>query len=136
MQPGGITFEPWQEGVGTFIGDLATGGEGQWTAQFPSNTKVVLHWAWCADSEELLQQNLDHMRVLFYADDIDVTSHFTSFRGDSEGWKCEFYRGTASSWPVGQHVLYYEMTFLEPIHDGSQVYEGGTSRQYNVTVTP
>jgi hypothetical protein len=137
MPQAGFVFEPWQEGVGTFIADLAKeAGEGQWTAEFPSNTKVVLHWAWCAKSEELLDQNLEHMRIQFSADDLDVTDSFTSFRGESEDWKCEFYRGTVRSWPVGPHVILYKMTFLEKVNDGDQDYEGMNSRHYFITITP
>ncbi|MBI5842363.1 MAG: zinc ribbon domain-containing protein [Chloroflexi bacterium] len=93
--PTQIIVEPFHnDNDGTKLSELAKEtGPGTWTANISSNTPVVLSWGWCTTTQQILEQNLQHMQILFYANGIDVTGSMTQFPGPIEGGVCLLSRG-------------------------------------------
>jgi hypothetical protein len=133
-----IIVESFQDSdPASFIANVATeAGTNTWTVKISSSTPVKINWSWCATTQAILDQNLQHMQILFYVDGKDVTSSMTSLPGTIEGGVCRKYRGIIRTWPAGQHTVLYKMVFLEKVNDGDKDYEGVITKTYNVTVTP
>jgi hypothetical protein len=137
MQPS-IMVESFQDtDPASFIADYATEtGTNTWTVNIAANTPTKINWGWCAATQAILDQNLEHLQILFYVDGKDVTSAMTPISRTIEGGVCQNFRGIIRKWPTGQHIILYKMIFLEIVNDGEKDYEGVVTKTYNVFVTP
>jgi hypothetical protein len=92
------------------------------------NTTQDLIWAygWCAKTSDLLQQNLQSIKVTFNLDGKDMkASDMASFDNTSGGQQCKFIYALLTDWPAGQHHLITTATFTQKINDGSADYAAG-----------
>ncbi len=133
-----IVVEPYHDDSdGTKLSQLAQEvGPGKWTVNISSNTSVILSWGWCTKTQEILEQNLRNMQILFYIDSVNVTNSMTQSDGPNEGWVCHYFRGVIRSWPVGQHTILFKMIYLEKVNDGESDYEGENTKIYTIYVSP
>jgi DNA-directed RNA polymerase subunit RPC12/RpoP len=136
--PASIMVESFEDSdPAAFIADLATeAGSNTWTVKITSDLPVKINWGWCAATQAILDQNLEHMQILFYVDGKDVTSSMSPISRTIEGGVCQNFRGIIRSWPAGQHIVFYKMVFLEKVNDGEKDYEGVVTKTFNVNVTP
>jgi len=93
-------------------------------------------YGWCTFSEELLEQNWEHIALVFTLDDEDVPlSRFATVEFDDQEEWCRLYYALVTDWPRGEHELTIEATFDTELDDGQEIFPAGTHYyQYVVTV--
>jgi hypothetical protein len=99
---------------------------------------TYFHYGWCTTTEEILEQNFEHIRVGLYFEgqalEDDVVHAVTSTRQD--GMVCLEFGALMSDWAPGDYTLEAIATFDEEINDGLEDFEAGEYiYEYNVTVS-
>lgn len=91
---------------------------------------------WCTTTQELLDQNLEHIRIRFTVNGETVDPHHIGVvRTRSGDLYCALFLLSVYNWPKGTTQLETEVTFTEKISDGMADYPEGThTYQYNVTL--
>ena len=117
--------------------DTAGPGTLTFTVNITEATPTYFNYGWCTTTEEILQQNFEHIRVRLYfnGDELgeDVVHPVTFTRPD--GLVCLDFGVLISEWPAGEYQLEAVATFEEKINDGLADYEAGDYVfEYNVTV--
>jgi hypothetical protein len=117
--------------------DYAKPGTLTYTVTITDDTPTYFNYGWCTTTEEILQQNFEHIRVRLYfnGDELgeDVVHPVTFTRQD--GFVCLDFGVLMSDWPPGKYELEAVATFDEKINDGADDFEAGDYRfVYNVTV--
>jgi len=117
--------------------DYAKPGTLTYTVNITDDQPTYFHYGWCTTTEEILQQNFEHIRLsmLFDGKQLgeDVVHGITSTRQD--GWVCLEFGVLMSDWAPGEYELEAIATFDEQINDGGADFEAGDYRfVYNVTV--
>ncbi len=80
-------------------------------------------YGWCATSSDLLEQNWDHIRLVFKLNGRRVLEdRFVELEGTVEGLECRCFYTAVSDWPQGEHDLTTEVTFTSIIDDGLTSY--------------
>ena len=104
---------------------------------------IVWYWGWCATTDEILQQNLSQINVVFDADGYvipkDQLANETYEATDTtyKGWKCRDYLTILRDWKPGTYKLKQTINFSTAINDGKVAFEAGSMfREYNVTISP
>ena len=104
---------------------------------------IVWYWGWCATTDEILQQNLSQINVVFNADGYiipkDQLANETYEATDTtyKGWKCQDYLTILRDWKPGTYKLKQTINFSAAINDGKVAFEAGSMfREYNVTISP
>lgn len=116
-------------GTLTFTVDL-TGQEGP----------TYFNYGWCTTTEEILQQNFEHIRVRLSLDGRelaeDVVHAITSTQQQQQqDMVCLEFGVLFTDWPPGEYQLEAAATFDETINDGLADFEAGDYVfEYNVTV--
>jgi hypothetical protein len=91
---------------------------------------TYFNYGWCTTTQEILQQNFEHIRITLYFNDEalgeDVVHPITFTRPD--GFVCLDFGVMMSDWVNGEYQLRSVVTFEEQINAGDYIYE------YNVTV--
>lgn len=84
-------------------------------------------YGWCTFGEELLQENWDHIGLVFTLNDEDVPlSSFAVIEFDVDEEWCRLYYALVTDWPRGEHELLGEVTFDTELDDGQDIYPEGT----------
>ncbi|MBN1538285.1 MAG: hypothetical protein JW908_16225 [Anaerolineales bacterium] len=109
-----------------------------YTVALPQSQDVIWSWGWCATTQDILDDNIEHIEISLSLNGEDVSlDDFASFEGENNGQFCRFYYTLLSDWPAGQHSLQTIATFTEPINDGSLDYPAGTQTfQFDVYIKP
>jgi hypothetical protein len=117
--------------------DLAKPGTLTYTVTITDEKPAYFGYGWCTTTEEILQQNFEHINVKLYFNDDELGNdviHPVTFTG-TDGLVCLHYVVLMSDWPNGQYHLEVIATFDEKINDGLADYEAGDYiLVYNVTV--
>jgi hypothetical protein len=117
--------------------DFSKPGTLTFTATVPNDQPVYFSYGWCTTTEEILQQNFEHInvRISINGDELgnDVVHPITFTRPD--GLLCLDYGVLMTEWPAGKYELEAAANFDEKINDGIADYEAGDyAFQYTVTV--
>lgn len=117
--------------------DFSKPGTLTFTATIPNDQHVYFSYGWCTTTEEILQQNFEHinLRLSINGENLgsDVVHPISFTRPD--GLVCLDYGVLMTEWPAGQYELEAAANFDEKINDGLADYEAGDYVfQYNVTV--
>lgn len=118
--------------------DYAKPGTLTFTVDIQDKTPTYFNYGWCTTTEEILQQNFEHIRVKlsFNGDELgeDVVHPVTYTRPD--GFVCLDFGVLMSDWPAGDYELEAVATFDEQINDGAADFEAGDYVfRYHVTVS-
>ena len=117
--------------------DRKTPGTLTFTINIIDDTPTYFNYGWCTTTEEILQQNFEHIQVRLYFNDEQLGNdvvHPVSFTRP-DGLVCVDFGVMMSEWPNGTYTLEAVSTFNETINDGIADYEAGDYIFiYNVTV--
>ena len=117
--------------------DRKTPGTLTFTIKITDDTPTYFNYGWCTTTEEILQQNFEHIQVKLYFNDEQLGNdvvHPVSFTRP-DGLVCVDFGVMLSDWPNGTYTLEAVSTFNETINDGIADYEAGDYIFiYNVTV--
>ena len=118
--------------------DYAKPGTLTYTVSITDDKATYLNYGWCTTTEEILQQNFEHIRVGLYFNGEplgrDVVHPISFTRPDN--FVCLEFGVLMSDWEPGEYQLQAVATFDEKINDGAADFDAGEySFEYNVTVT-
>lgn len=107
-----------------------------YTVALESSRDVLWVYGWCTTSQEILEQNWEHIALVFTLNGEDVPfSQFATLDTDIEGQVCRLYFALVTDWPRGEHELLTEVTFGTELNDGQDTFPEGTHYyKYVVTV--
>jgi hypothetical protein len=107
-----------------------------YTVAMESSQDVLWVYGWCATSQEILEQNWEHIALVFTLNGEDVPfSQFATLETDIGGQACRLYYAVVTDWPPGEHELLTEVTFDQELNDGQDTFPAGTHYyKYVVTV--
>ncbi len=131
-----------QAGNAPFLQELALEDYGNdfapgdyiYTVPLGSSRDTIWHFAWCTADTESFEDNWGKMEVAFTlgAENMPV-ERFGTWEGNSGGQECRVIYTLLRNWPIGEHVLVVEVTFLSALNDGFADYEAGLRRfEYHV----
>jgi hypothetical protein len=113
------------------------------TVNSQPDVPIVWYWGWCATTDEILQQNLTQINVIFDADgyvipkDQLASKTYESTDTTYEGWKCQDYLTVVRDWKPGTYKLKQTINFSSAINDGKVAFEAGSMfREYTVNISP
>jgi hypothetical protein len=117
--------------------DYAKPGTLTFTVNITDDKPIYFDYGWCTTTEEILQQNFEHIRVALYFNgeplESDVVHPITYTRSDN--FVCLDFGVLMSDWAPGEYKLAAVATFEEKINDGADDFEAGDYIfEYNVTV--
>lgn len=98
---------------------------------------LVWSYAWCTTTQEILEENFTHIQLEFIVNETPVPpDQFAVIDYQrSDDAPCREYAVLVKEWTPGQHQLESRVTFTQSIHDGWDLYPGGTHiYKYIVTV--
>ena len=103
----------------------------------PDDKLNNLEYGWCTTTEEILNQNFEHIRIGLYFNEQqlgrDVVHPVQFTRPD--GFICLDFGVLMSDWPPGEYTLRSVVTFDQKINDGAADFEAGDYiHEYHVTV--
>lgn len=117
--------------------EMAKPGTFKYTVEIKNDKPTYFNYGWCTTTEEILQQNYQHIRVeLFYngkklPDDVVHTLTYTT----PDGMTCGDFGVMFLKLPTGTHRIEAVATFDEKINDGLSDYDAGEYfYEYDVTV--
>jgi C-terminal processing protease CtpA/Prc len=95
-------------------------------------------WGWCADSDQILGDNLKSIQLKFTLNGKDIPdSEFAQFTYPSGSKSCISYYALLTKWPGGEHHAQTVITFTTSINDGQATYPAGSQTfDYTVYVKP
>ena len=108
-----------------------------YTVNITDDQPTYFNYGWCTTTEEILQQNFEHIKIGLYFNDealqSDVVHPITYQLNDMV---CLDFVALLSNWPNGEYRLRAVATFDEQINDGLADFEAGDYiYEYNVTVS-
>jgi hypothetical protein len=117
--------------------DFAKPGTLTFTVNITEDKPTYFNYGWCTTTEEILQQNFEHIQVQLYFNGkelgTDVVHPVTFTRPD--GFVCLDFGVLMSNWSPGEYQLKAVATFEEKINDGAADFEAGDYVfEYNVIV--
>ena len=117
--------------------DYAKPGTLTFTVNVTNDKPTYFNYGWCTTTEEILQQNFEHIRIGLYFNgellEQDVVHPLTYTRPDN--FVCLDFGTLMSNWSPGEYKLTAVATFDEQINDGAADFEAGEYIfEYNVTV--
>jgi hypothetical protein len=112
-----------------------------YTVKLSGEQPVLWMWGWCATTQDILTQNLQHIKLSFsmnaQAVSLDQFYAFDSPTTDSQGntLQCHNWATVASNWPPAVE-LQTVATFDAKINDGMNDYAAGTQTDIYVVTRP
>ena len=98
-----------------------------YTVSLGDSKEVLWLHSWCAAGEALAGSNLEAMELYFNVNRQPISaSQFLELQGEGNGQYCHYRLVGLSDWPRGEHLLRTEVTFVQEIDDGFQLYPAGT----------
>lgn len=129
---------PWLEELAEESYDVTSqaGETYLYTVALESSRDVLWVYGWCTTSQEILEQNWEHIALVFTLNGEDVPfSQFAIQETDIEGLVCRLYCALVTDWPRGEHELLTDVTFDTDLNDGQDTFPEGTHYyKYVVTV--
>lgn len=125
--PSGIVVEPINLEDRGDIPTIRSLADERLNIDISMNQDVVVTWGWCTTTQEILEQNWEHITISFAFDEKPIPSsrfRISDFQDDRELY-CRSYSGIVRSWPEGQHVFEFLMITDETINDGLSDYPQG-----------
>lgn len=120
--------------------DLELPGTQRYEIDIDSDKSWIWSFSWCAANENILEEILSPLSVLFYIEeDLLNSSQLRIDRYEAtDGWECQSWKTLLENWPEGENVmLEIKYSLREEIYDGSQSYPPGEySHVFNVLVNP
>jgi hypothetical protein len=116
--------------------DTAQPGTLTYTVEITDDRPTYFNYGWCTTTEEILQQNFEHIKIALYFNGeplrSDVVHPITYQVNDMV---CLDFVAMLSNWPNGEYQLSAVATFDEKINDGLADFDAGDYiYEYNVTV--
>ena len=106
--------------------DFTKAGTLTYTINLNESETLVWLYAWCAATQETLNQNFENIELKFTLDGEEVPLSAMATRDlPNSGQQCRIYYTALSDWPTGEHHLSTTATFTGPVNDGTASYEGG-----------
>jgi hypothetical protein len=117
---------------------LSQPGENTWQVTFPYDQAIVLFTGWCTQSQDILEQNFEHISFKLEVDGKNIPVDGLYWQdAPGNGGFCRSYFGIVQAWPTGSHTVVQTMTFDESINDGWGDYLAGDYvDQFDITATP
>ena len=117
--------------------DYAKPGTLTYTVNVPNDKPVYFSYGWCAEGEDVLRQNFEHIAVQLYFNEgklgEDVVHPITYTLAN--GQICLEFGALLSDWPAGEYHLKAVAVFDARINDGLADYDPGDYVfEYDVTV--
>jgi hypothetical protein len=129
---------PWLEELAEeSYDDTSEAGETYlYTVDLESSRDVLWVYGWCTTSQDILEQNWEHIALIFTLNGEEVPfSEFALLETDFEGQFCRLHYALVTDWPRGEHELLTEVTFDTELNDGQDTFPEGTHYyKYVVTV--
>jgi hypothetical protein len=105
---------------------FTTPGTRTYTISLNESETLLWLYAWCATTQEILDQNFENIELTFMLDGEEVPlSEMATLDLPNSGQQCRLYYTGLSDWPTGEHHLSTTPTFTNPINDGTTDYEAG-----------
>jgi len=120
---------PWLEELAEESYDVTSqaGETYLYTVAMESSQDVLWIYGWCASSQEIMEQNWEHIAVVFTLNGEEVPfSQFALWETDLEGLACRLYYAVVTDWPPGEHELHTKITFDTELNDGQDTFPQGT----------
>jgi|GEM_PF-815567 len=146
------TQEPYQEALPISIEpidydyeapslqELAGGADepGTYMVEISPDTEARIILGWCATTQEILDQNFEHILWSLQVDGINIPlSEWGYYEGELGEGICIVYSGLVSAWPIGEYEIISAITIDEEINDGWDSYPpGDMTWSFIVNVTP
>lgn len=107
-----------------------------YTVEITDNTPTFFNYGWCTTTEEILQQNFEHIKIGLYFNGKPLGSdvvHPISYQLND--MVCLDFIALLSNWPEGEYQLTAVAIFDAKINDGIADFEAGDYiYEYRVTV--
>jgi len=103
-----------------------------------ANQPVLLASGWCTSTQNLLNQNFQHIEYIIEVDSQPVDAKSLA-QGEQQvsGQTCKDFNGIIRAWPTGKHTIKITMRLDAKINDGWNDYAAGDYVEiYNITVKP
>jgi len=117
--------------------EISRPGTLSYTAKVTNEVPVYFNYSWCTTTEEILQQNFEHIKIALMVNDVTLGNsdvHFLSY-SLTNGWVCNDVGALLSDWSEGTFHLKTIVTFDEAINDGMADYRAGDYiSEFTVTV--
>ena len=148
VMPSKIVVEPYQPQPGDQYPTLQNlvptwqnpSGPGTQTFDLPiaANQAVLLASGWCTSTQNLLNQNFQHIQYIIEVDSQAVdTKSLAQEEQQVSGQTCKDFTGIIRAWPAGKHTIKITMRLDAKINDGWNDYAAGNYVEiYNITVQP
>lgn len=109
-----------------------------YTIELDQSQTVFWMWGWCANDQITLDQNFQHIKVVFtLAGEVIPLSQFQKFDSTQGEQVCQSYKTALTDWQAGETYLSTIVTFDAAINDGSTDYPAGKQMdEYIVYVKP
>jgi hypothetical protein len=118
--------------------DTAQPGTLTYTVNITDNRPTYFNYGWCTTTEEILQQNFEHIKIALYFNGEPLKSdvvHPITYQLSEPDMVCLDFVALLSNWPNGEYQLRAVATFDEKINDGLADFDAGDYiYEYNVTV--
>jgi hypothetical protein len=106
--------------------DFASPGTLTYTISLNESETLVWLYAWCATTQEILEENFESIQLRFTLDGEEVPLDDMATQDvPNNGQQCRIFYTALSDWPAGEHRLSTAATFTNPINDGTADYEAG-----------
>lgn len=138
-RPASQVIEPYQPSDSNNYPNLGSLADNKGNVRISGDQPLWLTYGWCATTQAILDQNLQHITVSFTIDGRKTSQdHLYAFEKTADKTICRFYSGLVRSWDAGQHTVDYQMITDEAINDGTNDYPKGDlgSYHYIVNVNP
>jgi hypothetical protein len=116
--------------------DTAQPGTLTYTVNITDDRPTYFNYGWCTTTEEILQQNFEHIKIALYFNGEPLRSdvvHPVTYQ--LTDMVCLDFVAMLSNWPNGEYQLRAVATFDEKINDGLADFDAGDYiYEYNVTV--
>lgn len=116
--------------------DMTKPGTRTYTVEVTDEKPVYFSYGWCTTTQEILTQNLAHIKIALYFDDKKLgTDVVHPLSLSSNGLVCADFGVLMSEWTNGEYKLKSVATFDQKINDGMSDYPAGDYvLDYKVTV--
>jgi hypothetical protein len=103
-----------------------------------SNEHLTSSRGWCATAENILAQNLEHMRFELKVNEqpIDLKTILSKFFKNSDGLYCFSYSILVYNWPSGTTIITSKIVMEELINDGIENYPVGEITKVYIVTAP
>ncbi len=110
------------------VSDMRTPGVDQYSGEVIYDQEYLFPVYWCANTAELLQQNMDNIDTVFFVNGEAVPEKYVfNYNYDtSNGWKCSYHAVVFSGWNANtEYDLKAKRTIKIDLSDGQSSYEAG-----------